>query len=79
LWSIGTNLNRIGHIDYNLHQPLTISIIPPEPVIAKWKADYEIMLEQMIYDENAPSFDKLIKRVEAIERQDKFAGLDILS
>lgn len=66
--------NRIGHIDYNLHQPLTINIIPPEPVIAKWKADYEIMLEQMIYDENAPSFDKLIKELKQLN--DKINSLD---
>lgn len=52
--------NRIGHIDYNLHQPKSIDMLPSESVIGKWKADYETMLEQMIYEENPPSFDELI-------------------
>ena len=58
--------NRIGHIDYNLHQPISISIIPPETVIEDWKSDYDIMLEQMIYEENAPSFEKLIEELEGL-------------
>jgi predicted nucleotidyltransferase component of viral defense system len=65
--------NRIGHIDYNLHQPQTISMLPPERVLADWKADYETMLEQMIYEENAPSFDKLI--VELKKLNDKINSL----
>lgn len=52
--------NRIGHIDYNLHQPISIDMLPPEAVIEDWKADYEIMLEQMIYEENPPSFEELM-------------------
>lgn len=52
--------NRIGHIDYNLHQPESINILPSAKVIDAWKSDYETMLEQMIYEENPPSFDELI-------------------
>lgn len=53
--------NRIGHIDYNLHQPININIIPPDSVIRDWRADYEIMLEQMIYEVNPPTFEKMIE------------------
>lgn len=48
-------------------------MLPPERVLADWKADYETMLEQMIYEENAPSFDKLI--VELKKLNDKINSL----
>jgi len=61
--------NRVGHIDYNLHQPSKISILPPDTVIEDWKADYEVMLEQMIYEENPLSFDELIKSLRELNSQ----------
>lgn len=57
------NFSRIGEVDYNLHSPLTINPIPPQEVIGDWKADYVKMMEDMIYDENKPSFDDLINNL----------------
>ena len=46
--------------DYNQLFPATLSILPPASVIDAWREDYEYMLLHMIYDTNAPSFEKLI-------------------
>jgi len=51
---------RIGHLNYNLHQPQTIDPIPIPEIIDAWRADYNTMLELMIYDRNPPSFDQTI-------------------
>jgi hypothetical protein len=52
--------SRIGEIDYNLHNPKTVNPIPIAEKIEEWKADYAKMKEDMIYEENKPSFDELI-------------------
>lgn len=54
---------RIGGIDYNLHQPQTINMLPVPQVLDAWRADYNTMLEQMIYEENPPSFDVVISEL----------------
>lgn len=51
---------RIGGVDYNLHQPQTINMLPIPQVLEAWKADYKTMLELMIYEENPPSFDEIL-------------------
>ena len=51
---------RIGGVDYNLHQPQTINMLPIPQVIEAWKVDYKTMLELMIYEENPPSFDEIL-------------------
>jgi hypothetical protein len=53
---------KIGGVDYNLHQPQTINIIPMPEIIEDWKKDYKIMQEQMIYGES-PSFSNLLKHL----------------
>lgn len=52
--------NRVGGVNYNLHQPQTINPIPMPEVMEAWKKDYQTMLEQMIYEDNPLSFDELI-------------------
>jgi hypothetical protein len=47
-------------VDYSRHAPANIQIIPPDAVLADWKNDYAIMMEEMIYEENKPSFEELI-------------------
>ena len=54
---------RVGGVNYNGHQPQTINPIPIPEVIEAWRADYKIMLEQMIYEENPPTFDDIIKEL----------------
>jgi len=55
--------NRVGGVNYNLHQPQTINPIPIPDVIKAWESDYSTMLEQMIYEENPLSFDALISEL----------------
>ena len=52
----------IREVDYNLHQPQTISLIPPEPLMKAWEKDYSELCENMIYGEK-PSWDKLLNRI----------------
>lgn len=58
--------SRAGEVDYNLHHPNTLNPIPPKEVIANWEADYAKMKEDMIYEENKPSFEELINNLDAL-------------
>ncbi len=53
---------KLGGVDYNLHQPQTINIIPIPEVIALWEKDYKVMQEQMIHGAS-PSFKELIEHL----------------
>lgn len=61
--------SRVGEVDYNLHNPLTLNPIPPQEVIDEWEADYAKMKEDMIYEENKPSFDDLINNLNELRAQ----------
>ncbi len=61
--------SRVGEVDYNLHHPQTLNPIPPKEVIADWEADYAKMKEDMIYEENKPSFEDLINNLEELRKQ----------
>lgn len=54
------HFTRVGEVNYNLHQPQTINPTPPVELMNAWKADYNVMIEQMIYEENPPAFDEII-------------------
>jgi hypothetical protein len=58
--------SRIGKVNYNLHNPKTLNPIPITEKIEDWKADYTKMKEDMIYEENKPTFEALIKNLEEI-------------
>jgi hypothetical protein len=58
--------SRVGEVDYNLHHPNTLNPIPPKEVTADWEADYAKMKEDMIYEENKPSFEELIDNLHAL-------------
>ena len=62
-----------GGIDYDTHHPHTISFLPPEEVWENYKSDYAQMKEQMIYDDNAPEFETLIKRLNDLLIQEGYA------
>lgn len=51
--------SKVPGVDYALHQPSTICLIPPDDVLGAWEKDYQIMQESMIYEES-PSFAELI-------------------
>ncbi|MCX6317282.1 MAG: nucleotidyl transferase AbiEii/AbiGii toxin family protein [Bacteroidetes bacterium] len=55
--------SRVGDVDYNLHHPQNLNPIPVGEKMAEWNADYTKMMEEMIYEENKPSFDDLINNL----------------
>lgn len=55
--------SRIGDVNYNLHHPHSLNPIPIDEKIAEWKVDYTKMMEEMIYEENKPSFNDLIQNL----------------
>jgi predicted nucleotidyltransferase component of viral defense system len=61
--------SRVAQVDYNLHHPHTLNPIPPKDVIAEWELDYAKMKEDMIYEENKPSFADLMNNLEELRRQ----------
>jgi hypothetical protein len=63
-----SRFNAISGIDYKKHNPENITIIPPDAIIKKWKADYEEMKGSMIYD-NPLSFEELIKRLSELQKR----------
>lgn len=60
---------RVGDVNYNLHAPETLNPIPVPEKIGEWKADYTRMKEEMIYEENKPSFEELITSLQALQKQ----------
>ncbi len=66
--------SNISGVNYNEHQPQSINPIPIPEVMEAWKADYKTMLEQMIYEENAPSFEEMIE--ELTNLKNKINALD---
>jgi predicted nucleotidyltransferase component of viral defense system len=61
--------SKVGGVDYNLHHPQTLNPVPPQEVLAAWEADYAKMKEDMIYEENKPSFENLINNLEELRKQ----------
>lgn len=61
--------SRVGEVDYNLHNPKTLDPNPSQEVIAEWEADYAKMKEDMIYEENKPSFADLISNLMVLGKQ----------
>jgi Nucleotidyl transferase AbiEii toxin, Type IV TA system len=61
--------SRVGEVDYNLHNPKTLNPIPITEKMDEWKADYAKMKEDMIYEENKPSFEELIDNLNELRTQ----------
>lgn len=61
--------SRVGDVDYNLHNPLTVNPIPIPEKMDEWKTDYAKMKEDMIYEENKPSFEELINNLNELRTQ----------
>jgi hypothetical protein len=62
-----SKFNIVGGVNYNLHTPQTLNPLPPDDIIDAWKSDYKTMLEQMIYEQNPPSFEYIIKELTALK------------
>ena len=50
----------LKYVDYNLHAPGLIKIVPPTSVIHDWAEDYANMQEHFIYGDSLP-FEQLVK------------------
>lgn len=55
----------IRGLDYSLHTPQTINLIPPDNMIDGWRGDYKVMQANMIYGD-VPPFEKLIKSMRVL-------------
>ena len=58
---------RIGGVDYNSHHPKSINPYPIPEIISAWRKDYSSMLNEMIYEENPPSFEQLMESLSNIK------------
>ncbi len=58
---------RVGGVNYNLHNPKNINPIPIESMMKLWDDDYSKMKQDMIYEEDKPSFKALIKTLEDLK------------
>jgi predicted nucleotidyltransferase component of viral defense system len=61
--------SRIGDVDYNFHNPKTLNPIPVAAIIEEWKSDYGKMKEDMIYEEEKPTFEELVANLEELSTQ----------
>ena len=61
--------NKVAGVDYSLHNPKTINPIPPDSVIKEWEQDYETMRLEMLYGENRPTFDEIIKTLQKLKNE----------
>ena len=61
--------NKVGGVDYNLHAPQSINPVPPAKVLNAWKTDYNTMVEQMIYEQNPPSFEQILEEITVIKNK----------
>lgn len=61
--------SRVGGVDYNMHHPKTLNPTPIAEKMEEWKADYAKMKEDMIYEENKPSFEDLISNLDYLRTE----------
>jgi predicted nucleotidyltransferase component of viral defense system len=61
--------SRVGDVDYNSHNPKTINPVPIAEKMDEWNTDYSKMKEDLIYEENKPSFKELINNLNNLRTQ----------
>lgn len=60
---------RVGGVNYNSLQPQTIDPMPRPEVLDAWRADYQKMVEQMIYEPSPPSYDEIISKLRSLKER----------
>ena len=60
-----STITAIRGVDYSLHQPAFINLIPPSDILNLWERDYRTMQEEMIYGESM-AFQDLIESIRDI-------------
>ena len=63
------NFSKVVGVDYNLHNPNTLNPIPPDDVIKNWENDYLKMREDMIFEDDKPSFEDIINNLIEVKAQ----------
>ena len=63
------NMMPVSGVNYNLHNPKTISPIPIPEIIEAWKLDYNKVVEQMFYDPNPQSFEQIIMELNQLKQK----------
>lgn len=58
----------IRYVDYSLHHPDTINILPPEIVQDDWRQDYSNMQRYFIYGRSL-DFDHLMQRIQELQQR----------
>ena len=58
--------SRISWVDYSTLKHVSITFLPPAAVLEAYRADYEIMQENMIHEETPPAFDYLIEQLKIL-------------
>ncbi len=58
--------NKVEGINYDLHNPFTLSFIPPESIMKEWEKDYQSMQNHFIYEDRSLSFDELLQRLKEL-------------
>ena len=58
----------LKYVDYSLHSPDTINIVPPENVQDDWQQDYSTMQRYFIYGKSL-DFEQLMKRIIELQRR----------
>jgi len=58
---------RLRGIDYDQMKMATLQIVPPPAAEAKFREDYAVMLEEMIYGE-APNFDTILAELSELKQ-----------
>lgn len=61
--------NAIPGVDYSRHEPSLIHMIPAEGVLAEWQADYNIMIEEMIYEKEPMSFQEILETLRQLQKR----------
>ena len=64
---------HVHYVDYSRLLPENISFLPPEPLLQDYKTDYQMMLQEYIYDPAAPSFEDLMLFLK--ELQERFRNI----
>ena len=52
----------MGGVNHNEHNPVLINPIPVPEVMEAWKIDYKRMLEEVIYEPDAHSYEQIMEK-----------------
>jgi hypothetical protein len=60
--------NRLSYLEYPVHSPQGITIVPPSEIMSAWENDYKIMRESLIQGDSI-EFNELISRITTLQER----------